>query len=117
MYEIVRELTAPVRARSGSDLLFGYLGIKQGLAFRPELRETAVNKWSQSRQTVGDAPDTGGGNADMLSIDTRRLRMTWLQIHQRPVAHTEQSLANDYLARNRGSLAEYQKVVADTLGE
>jgi hypothetical protein len=93
------------------------LGIKQGLAFRPELRETAVNKWSQSRQTVGDAPDTGGGNADMLSIDTRRLRMTWLQIHQRPVAHTEQSLANDYLARNRGSLAEYQKVVADTLGE
>lgn len=117
VYELVRELTGPVRARSRSDLLFGYLGIKQGLAFRPELRETAVNRWARSQQVAADAPATGGGSAAVLPIDTRRLRMTWLQIHERPVAHTEQTLANDYLARNRGNLAEYQKVVADTLAE
>lgn len=117
VYELVRELTAPVRARSGSDLLFGYLGIKQGLAFRPELRETAVSRWARSQQVVADAPGAGGGETGVLPIDTRRLRMTWLQMHERPVAHTEQTLANDYLARNRGNLAEYQKVVADTLQE
>ena len=117
VFELVGELTEPVRARSGSDLLFGYLGIKQGLAFRPELRETAVNRWARSKQLTSDAPSAGGGAADVLPIDTRRLRMTWLQMHQRPVAHTEQTLANDYLARNRGNLAEYQKVVADTLQE
>jgi hypothetical protein len=117
VYEAIRELSAPVRARSGSDLLLGYLGIKQGLAFRPELHHTAVSRWSRSKQIVRDAPGTGGGEAEVLSIDTRRLRMTWLQINERPVAHTEQTLANDYLARNRGNLAEYQKVVADTLQE
>ncbi|TDK92556.1 hypothetical protein [Mycolicibacterium mucogenicum] len=117
VYELVRELTAPVRARSGSELLFGYLGIKQGLAFRPELRETAVSRRARSQQVVADAPSTSDGEAGVLSIDTRRLRMTWLQVHERPVAHTEQTLANDYLARNRGNLAEYQKVVADTLEE
>ncbi|MBF6334247.1 hypothetical protein [Nocardia transvalensis] len=47
--------------------------------------------------------------------DSRRLRLTWLETHQRPVAHTEQTLANEYLARNRGNLTEYQKVVADVL--
>jgi hypothetical protein len=36
---------------------------------------------------------------------------------KRPVAHTEQTLANEYLARNRGNLAEYQKVVASALTE
>lgn len=116
VYELIRELSAPVRARSGSDLLFGYVGIKKGLAFRPELHATAVSRWARSQQVVG-APGTGGGEAGVLSIDTRRLRMTWLQMHHRPVAHTEQTLANDYLARNRANLTEYQRVVADTLQE
>ena len=38
-------------------------------------------------------------------------------MHQKPVAHTETTLANEYLARNRGNLAGYQKVVAAALAE
>jgi hypothetical protein len=50
-----------------------------------------------------------------LVIDARRLRLTWLEIHQRPVAQTEHTLANEYLARNRGNIAEYQQIVASVL--
>jgi hypothetical protein len=50
-----------------------------------------------------------------LGIDARRLRLTWLEIHQRPVAQTEHTLANEYLARNRGNIAEYQQIVASVL--
>ncbi|MFI7298588.1 hypothetical protein [Streptomyces sp. NPDC050121] len=40
-----------------------------------------------------------------------------VELHQKPVAHTEQTLATDYLARNRGNLAAYRKVVAAALEE
>jgi len=43
--------------------------------------------------------------------------LTFNELQQRPVAHTETTLANEYLVRNRGNLAEYQTVVATTLAE
>lgn len=65
---------------------------------------------------AGGPADAGGVGA-RARVDSRRLRMSWLERHQQPVAHTERTLANEYLARNRGNLAEYQKVVADVLEE
>ncbi|MFE9328199.1 hypothetical protein ACIHDR_43570 [Nocardia sp. NPDC052278] len=44
-----------------------------------------------------------------------RIRLTYLELHQRPVAHREQTLVTDYLSRNCGSVTEYQKVVAGAL--
>ncbi|MFD8599849.1 hypothetical protein ACFV1L_33065 [Kitasatospora sp. NPDC059646] len=44
-----------------------------------------------------------------------RLRLTYNELNQEPVAHTETTLVNDYLLRNRGNLAEYQRVVASAL--
>ncbi|ART69859.1 hypothetical protein BTO20_15830 [Mycobacterium dioxanotrophicus] len=111
VYQIISELSAPVRARSGSELLFGYVSPKGGTSFQPGLPLPAVGKWSQRLQRADAATKLA------VPIDTRRLRMTWLQMHQRPLAHTEQTLANDYLVRNRGNIAEYRKVVADTLRE
>ncbi|MFI8520051.1 hypothetical protein ACIGEZ_19810 [Streptomyces sp. NPDC085481] len=61
-------------------------------------------------------PGSGPESAP-LQVDSRRLRLTWLELNQRPVAHSERTLANDYLARNRGDLASYQKVVADVLAQ
>lgn len=43
--------------------------------------------------------------------------MTYNELQQRPVAHTDNTLANEYLARNRGNLVEYQQVVASALAE
>jgi hypothetical protein len=48
-------------------------------------------------------------------VTLARLRHTHLELHQRPVAHTERTLANDYLLRHRGDIAEYQRLVADVL--
>lgn len=117
VYEIVRELSEPVRARTGSDLAFGYFTAKSETSFRPRLTGGAVGRWARSKEFETPAAGAHGPAAAVSAIDTRRLRLTWLQIHQQPVAHTEQTLANDYLARDRGNLAQYQQVVAETLAE
>ncbi|WGM22835.1 hypothetical protein QEH68_22160 (plasmid) [Paenarthrobacter sp. OM7] len=48
-------------------------------------------------------------------VDSRRLRRTFLELHQRPVAQTSSTLASTYLARDRTSLHTYQDVVAGAL--
>lgn len=58
-----------------------------------------------------------GGRYVPLVVDSRRLRMNWLELHQRPAGHSEQALANEYLARHRGNLVEYQWIVAKPLDE
>lgn len=45
------------------------------------------------------------------------LRLTFVELHQMPVAHTEQTAVTSYLARNRGNITEYRKVVAATLAD
>ncbi|MGW5569832.1 hypothetical protein ACWEVD_01410 [Nocardia thailandica] len=110
VYELVHEICAPVRHRLGTDQLFCYYVPKKGQRFRPGLRHPAIGEWGRATAV----PAAAGG---VLEVDTRRLRMSWLQLHQRPVAQTGQTLANDYLARDRGNLADYQRVVAETLTE
>lgn len=116
VYDAIRDITEPARARAGSDLLFVYFTPKRGAKFRPGLRDNIIAEWGRAVGLVGDNVDNEG-RAVPLGLDSRRLRMTWLERHQQPVAHTEQTLANDYLARNRGNLAEYQQIVATTLNE
>jgi hypothetical protein len=50
-----------------------------------------------------------------LTLRMDLLRLTYIELHQKPVAHTEQTAATTYLARNRGNVTEYRKVVAQTL--
>lgn len=46
-----------------------------------------------------------------------RLRLTFVQMHQRGVAHTDRVLVSEYLLRDRGSISEYRQLVADVLAE
>ena len=48
-------------------------------------------------------------------VDSRRIRRTFLELHQRPVAHTAETLADTYLSRDAGSLAANQGVVQRVL--
>ncbi|MBT2513152.1 hypothetical protein [Arthrobacter sp. ISL-30] len=48
-------------------------------------------------------------------VDSRRLRRTFLELHQRPVAQASATLASVYLVRDRTSLSTYQNVVAGAL--
>ncbi|MDT9686674.1 hypothetical protein RND61_32110 [Streptomyces sp. TRM76323] len=118
VYDLLLDLAAPARARLGTDSLFAYYNAKDpcGRGFRQGLPKALLQLWGKATDLVCDAPDDEGRPVP-LHIDSRRLRMTWLEINQRPVAHTESTLANEYLARNRGNLTEYQKIVADVLDQ
>ncbi|MFF9627278.1 hypothetical protein [Streptomyces griseosporeus] len=114
LYTLLHDLGSATRARTGSNALFVYFAGTgpHGAGFRTGISQGTLYVWS--KEMAIRAPG-GGPETAMLLVDSRRLRLTWLELNQRPVAHSERTLANDYLARNRGDLASYQRVVADVL--
>jgi hypothetical protein len=110
VYTLLVELAAPARARLDTNALFAWWsptgGKGVGRGFRTRLNTFQISQWSTQRNL-----DVAGG------VTLTRLRLTFNELQQRPVAHTETTLANEYLVRNRGNLAEYQTVVATTLAE
>ncbi|MFI7681013.1 hypothetical protein HFP15_36920 [Amycolatopsis sp. K13G38] len=123
VYMLLHELAAPARHVVGTDRLFVFwagtgAGVGRGLrtTFDPRLPVA----WAQRHDLPTDtalaqsAPD---GQREQLQVTFGRLRLTYNELQQRPVAHTETTLANEYLARNRGNLVEYQQVVAAALAE
>jgi hypothetical protein len=125
VYTLLHELTAPARHILGSDRLFAWYCPGGGGPGRPGrgLRTTVdsclVRAWARRHDLPADtAPGADAPRAaGPLSVTLRRLRLTYLELAQRPVAHTSATLARDYLATNRGNLAEYQQVVAAALAE
>jgi hypothetical protein len=133
VYMLLNELAAPARRHLGSDRLFAWWvgtgGGGVGRGFRQVLHPDVVLSWGRCRVLPTDtAVAARGGNCvgepgvsgladEQLTVRLDRLRLTYAELQQRPVAHTERTLANEYLARNRGNLVEYQKVVAAALTE
>lgn len=113
VYTLALELTASSRAALDTDRLLVYWSVTSG---RGGGLRTAGDElipiWGRAHPVPADT-----GDGIPLVLDGRRLRRSFVEIHQRPVAHTDQTLANDYLLRNRRSLADYQKVVARVLAE
>ena len=111
VYTLLVELAAPARERLDTDALFAWWSLKggkgYGRGFRTRLGSNHVSEWSTQHRNL----DVDG------AVTLTRLRLTFNELQQRPVAHTETTLANEYLVRNRGNLAEYQAVVATTLAE
>ncbi|MEV8183292.1 hypothetical protein [Specibacter sp. NPDC078692] len=81
-----------------------YTAIPNGPGFRP-VAENCMYKWD------------GWIDADdkIQRVDSRRLRRTFLELHQRPVAHSVDTLANTYLSRDTGALASNQAVIQHVL--
>ncbi|WP_254900622.1 hypothetical protein [Rhodococcus sp. 1168] len=131
VYALMHELTAASRRLTGSDKLFlayhgkggGKSGNGRGLRpLDPTFSWYSMAKWSEQKKLRADpdpkAADAGeAAEPTVLQARLDRIRLTYLELHQVPVAHTEQTFASDYLGRNRGNRAEYQKVVADALNE
>jgi hypothetical protein len=120
VYTLLIELARDTRRWLGTDrLIAGYSSTgKNGRGFRAGVLKAALRLWSLRAQLRCDPPadpDEAAADPSLLLVDARRLRLTWLEAHQRPVAHTERTLANEYLARNRGNIVEYQRIVADVL--
>ncbi|MBN3459858.1 hypothetical protein JNN96_38195 [Mycobacterium sp. DSM 3803] len=114
VYSLLHELSAPGRRILGTDRLFvwwGRTGSKdcgRGLRTR---HDGLVARWSVQTAIPADAAD------ERLTVTLQRLRLTFNELQQRPVAHTDKTLANEYLVRNRGNFVEYQRVVASALAE
>ncbi|GCB00034.1 hypothetical protein [Mycolicibacterium sp. NCC-Tsukiji] len=115
VYALLHELTMSARQRCGSDrLLVGYHGCGGtgiGRGFRPLGSREPLENWSNSRRVPSDAGDAP------LRVTLDRLRLTFVELHQKPVAHTEETLVNEYLGRNRGNLVAYRDVVEAALQE
>ncbi len=113
VYALLYELTMSARERCGSDrLLVGYHGGGgAGRGFRALGSREPLEKWSTSRRVPSDAGDAP------LRVTLDRLRLTYVELHQKPVAHTEETLVNEYLGRNKGNLSAYREVVEAALQE
>ncbi|MGW2539492.1 hypothetical protein ACWC5I_01105 [Kitasatospora sp. NPDC001574] len=121
VYLLLHELTSRSRELAGGQLLLvGYAatgGRGAGRGLRPLGTENnRIRLWADRHGLKADQLDEDG-NPVPLRLTLDLLRLTYLELNQKPVAHTEQTLVDDYLGRNRGNLAEYQKVVAATLDD
>ncbi|MFJ1936298.1 hypothetical protein ACIOGZ_27005 [Kitasatospora sp. NPDC088160] len=118
LYNLLHELTERSRALVGGNrLLVGYCpvgGKGRGRGLRPLNSSTPVAKLGKAWGLRADVPDENG-EPTLLPLQLLRLRLSYIELHQRPVAHTEQTAATTYLTRNRGNITEYRKVVAQTL--
>ncbi|MEU9446165.1 hypothetical protein AB0D42_35970 [Streptomyces sp. NPDC048304] len=118
VYALLHELTAQSRATTGSDrLLLGWSeagGRGAGRGLRPKGADGWVRAWAAGHGIMADPVDADK-KPEPLRVTLGMIRLTYLELHQKPVAHTEKTLATTYLLRNRGNLVEYQKVVATAL--
>ncbi|MEA5456525.1 hypothetical protein SPF06_17500 [Sinomonas sp. JGH33] len=110
VYRLAVELCARARAVAGTDALLVFHGTGPadrtpgGARIRP-LPTHALEWWH------GKTPDGGL----LPRVDSRRLRLAFVQRHQRPVAHTAATLATEYLAKDAAALPEYQAIVGNVL--
>jgi hypothetical protein len=125
VYMLAHELTTAGRRILGTERLLvwwaatGNRGVGSGL--RTGLTAEHVHEWAAGHDLPADRvppeendEESGPGQ---LTVTLPRLRLTHTELHQKAVAHTESTLANEYLLRNRGNIADYQRVVADVLTE
>ncbi|MFE3206364.1 hypothetical protein [Embleya sp. NPDC059237] len=120
VYLLLHELTSRARELSGiSRLLTGYSdrgGRGYGGGFRSlGVGGHQVRFWGERHGLQADRTGDDGEQPRPLWVTLELLRLTYLELHQRPVAHTRRTFFDDYLGRNRGNLTEYRKVVASTL--
>jgi hypothetical protein len=113
VYMLLHELAAPARAFLRSDKLLVWWG--KGIGVQTGLDHGHVAAWAKRHSLPGGTAAADDDRSPGNRVTLLRLRLTFAQLHQRPVAHTEQTLANDYLARDRGNIEQYQQVVADSL--
>lgn len=115
LYALLHELSMGARQLCGSDLLLvgyhGNGGTGLGRGFRALSSREPLETWSNKHRLPSDAEDAP------LRVTLDRVRLTFLELHQKPVAHTEETLVNEYLGRNRGNLGAYRDVVAAALEE
>jgi hypothetical protein len=118
LYTLLHDLTARSRdIIGGNRLLIGYCqcgGKGRGRGLRPLGGTDSIAVLGRSYGLLADPPGADGKPLP-LPLRLSLLRLTYIELHQKPVAHTETTAATHYLVRNRGNITQYRQVVADTL--
>lgn len=125
VFKTLCELTANSRDITGSDRLLIARAVKGGnrkgrhwiFGFTGDSavgHNGAGKVWSAFHGLRSDGSGPDGGP---LVVSWVRMRLTFVQLHQRGVAHTDKVLTDQYLLRDRGNINEYRKVVASVLEE
>ncbi|MGW3459739.1 hypothetical protein ACWDE9_09125 [Streptomyces olivaceoviridis] len=122
LYALVHNLTARARHFAGGKrLLVAYMSSGggrsgKGRGWRPIPTDGAlISKLGRSWNLPSDETDDEGRPLPMQPLRLDTLRITYIELHQKPVAHTERTAATRYLVRNRGNINEYRTIVAETL--
>ncbi|MGV9895153.1 hypothetical protein [Streptomyces tendae] len=122
LYVLIHDLTARARHFAGGNrLLVAYMSSGggcsgKGRGWRPILTDGAlISKLGRTWNLPSDETDGEGRPLLMQPLRLETLRITYIELHQKPVAHTERTAATRYLVRNRGNINEYRTVVAETL--
>ncbi|MFC4960727.1 hypothetical protein ACFPFX_30975 [Streptomyces mauvecolor] len=122
LYALVHELTFRARQFAGGNrLLVTYMasgggpGAAKGRGWRPMPTDGAlISKLGRDWHLSSDGLDKEGNPLPLRPLRLETLRMTYIELHQKPVAHTRQT-ATRYLVRNRGNINEYRTIVAQAL--
>ncbi|MGW8992587.1 hypothetical protein ACWGRF_22010 [Streptomyces zhihengii] len=122
LYILIHDLTAQARRFAGGNrLLVAYMSSGggrsgKGRGWRPIRTDGAlISKLGRAWNLPSDETDDEGTPLPMQPLRLETLRITYIELHQKPVAHTERTAATRYLVRNRGNISEYRKVVAEAL--
>lgn len=111
------ELTAPARARLGSELAFVFYN---GRSTSPHGLRDGITKHTSpiDRRVFLRAVLTGDPTRDAVLVGTSldRLRKTYLEQHRRPVAHTPATLSR-YLRKMRPATEDGFHIVREALDE
>ncbi|MFC6088608.1 hypothetical protein [Saccharothrix lopnurensis] len=127
VYMLLHDLAGPARDLLNSPNLFAWWALRSGRGAAPGPRTKVssghIKDWAQNHDLPSDRrrktrmqekPGTED-ESTQLTVTLNLLRHSFLELNQKPVAHSTKTLANNYLLRERGNLTEYQQVVADVL--
>lgn len=113
VFATILDLTRDSRRHSGMPYLLIYPASTGGGGHGRHWARLAdsgglLGAWSSARNLKDDMDAN-------LVVTWPRLRLTFVRMHQRGVAHTDNTLANQYLLRDARNIEEYQQLVASVL--
>lgn len=116
---LLERLTAPARVVSGEDHLFSWVSPQQSQAGGPRrlVRSTVYQGTKVRPQNWAKGVGLRADDGAPLELSFRRIRLTYVSMHDAPVAHSRKTLRQTYQARNTRELERYQRLVASVLDE
>lgn len=118
VFALLERLTEPARVVSGDNHLFSWVSPQQTQSGpRRFVRSTIYQGTKVRPQSWALQHDLRADDGAPLQLSFRRIRLTYVSMRDKPVAHSRKTLRQTYQARNTRELERYQRLVAGVLDE